>query len=118
MAANLNATPILNRIYFALQNAGVQNVYQHGQQLPEVLPTTFVVLQPLFSTVNQQWATRRYAQQQVQVLCCSRDPGTVRSLVQTVSDALPADLYEIIGTSWENHSGTHYEIPVTIQVTT
>lgn len=114
----LNATPLLNAIYSALTAAGVSRIYQHGQTLPEVLPPDFVVLQPLFATVRQEWAQRRLATHQVQVLCCATGPGTARNLIATVEAALPPDKYVITGTSYENHSGTHYEIPLTIQALT
>jgi hypothetical protein len=39
-------------------------------------------------------------------------------MVQAVNERLPASEFHITGSSYENHSGSHYEIPVTVQTVT
>lgn len=112
--ANINATPVLNRIYALLIAAGVQNVYRRGNTLPEPLPTTFIVLQPLFAPITRSGSKRLYATHSVQALCCSTGSGTAHSLTQTINEALPVAEFGVQGTSYENKSGAHYEVPVTI----
>lgn len=117
--ADLSSLSVLNRLY-TLLTAGPDGllVFQHGQALPEPLPAAFVVLQPLFGMMTQRWASRRYVDQHMQILCCAVGPGTVRNMVQEVNSRLPAAEFHIVGTNFENHSGTHYEIPVTVQTVT
>lgn len=117
--ADLSSQGTLNRLH-ALLTAAPDGllVFQHGQTLPEPLPPAFVVLQPLPGMMTQRWATRRYVDQSIRILCCATGPGTARSMVQEVNKRLPAAEFHVVGTNFENHSGTHYEIPVTVQTVT
>lgn len=117
MAVNLDVTPALNRIWTLLTAAGYP-IYQQGQTLPESLPAAFIVLQPLFVTVRQTWASRRDGTQRIQILCVATGPGTVRAMTETVNALLPPTEFTLVGTGWQNHTGTHYEIPVTVTTLT
>lgn len=106
----------LTRIYTLLTGAGL-TVYQHGEKLPEPLPDNFVVLQPLNSVTFQEYAVRKTTNVRIRIVACSRQPGVQRAALQTINDALPPDEFHWEGTGWENRSETHYETPVTVQVT-
>ena len=114
--ANLNLTPLLNDVYAALVSAGVQRVYRPtpGSPLPESLPSTFVVLWPLFGNVSEDWATRKGVSKRVQVSCWSTGPGTAWALAETVQQALPSSRFTIDGFGPEQSDGQHIGVPVTV----
>ena len=116
--AVLDATEPLNRIYTLLSNGSSITIYQPGDTIPEPQPNQFWVLQPLFSTMRQEWAVRKDVTQQIQILCVATGRGTVREMTECINQLLPAAEFTITGTGWQNHNGTHFEIPVTITTVT
>lgn len=109
----LSTLPTLNALYAALKDKAT--VYQHGEAVPETLPDTFIVLTPGFSTVRQQWASRRGITHETNLLLAARGPGTLRDLAEEINQALPATGWQVVGTLGERYSGTHYELPLTIR---
>lgn len=64
-------------------------VYWGGATLPQPLPNTFIVIEPLFPTEWRAGARATNATHTVQVRACARSRGGASSLRATISKLLP-----------------------------
>lgn len=66
-------------------------IYWGGANLPQPLPNTFIVIEPLFPTEWRSWGEQRQAMHTIQIRACAKSVGGSTSLRASIANLLPAD---------------------------
>lgn len=65
-------------------------IYWGGANLPQPLPNTFIVIEPLFPTEWRSWGEQRQATHTIQIRACAKSVGGSTSLRASIANLLPA----------------------------
>lgn len=104
------ATDISNRIAAALPGVPI---YWTAATVPsEEIPAEFIVLDPLFVTVNQSWGENTHARHRVQIRAAALTVGRATKLASDAQAALPATVYETPAGGPLVKVGQHYDMIV------
>lgn len=110
----INVTPTAERVESLVRarlGSDMPPVYWTAAQVPaSELPDEFLVIEPLFATVNQSWNENTHAQHRVQVRACARVLGRATTLAQAVFDSLPATEFATLTVGAPIKVGQHYDV--------
>lgn len=93
-------------------------LYWGGATLPDELPATFIVIEPLFPTEWRAWGAQRAVTHTIQIRASAKSIGGSTSLRSVIANLLPASEFGTVTYGPTFKAGTHFDSILTARTIT